>query len=492
MRRLALAVALATLAVAAGCGSHHGAGQQQSGPRTAAPVPPGATPGLTSFGQAVAAEDGAPEVFPGVANSWTLDRNFALTHAFAAQYASSPGALDLWVGTVGTTTAAGIFDAWLAAQATPTPALREFPWDQAASEVTFLTPLFGPPDGVVTAAAGAGPAGLPVLAGARSGYLAGGADSRLVRTVTLAAGQAYTLSWREDVQLDASTLLLAGEDAAPYGPRYQVVLRDPSSGALLTDPLLATTSSGAGATDRTASFSTTPGPIRPGPVDLSFELRSGAFGYVALDAVGLSTTGGPVALDDGDFEAAGLSPWRAGGTGRSQNVRSAPRTVAIDPGGASTVAITRTFYAPPAAGWARMVDRIRNDGPAPASLSLLYVNWLGAGAPAVASAAGGKAAVARDTTGSARDLGIVFGDGVPAFDASSSSVLWIRHDVVVPAHGEVAVVHFVVQLGQGATGADHATTGTDAACGAIAAGFRTDPAYQADLEPGVLAVVKNL
>jgi hypothetical protein len=179
--------------------------------------------------------------------------------------------------------------------------------------------------------------------------------------------------------------------------------------------------------------------------------------------------------------------------GRSQNVRSAPRVVAIDPAGLATVAVTRTFYAPPTAGWARMVDVVRNDGPAPISRSLLYVTPLGASTPAVTAAAAGKAAVARDTIGLARDLGLVFGTGAAAFDAGVSNFLFVVHDVTILPHGgEVAIVHFVVQLGQGSTGADHSTTGTDAACSAIAAGFRSDPRYQVDLEPGVLGLVQNL
>ncbi len=94
--------------------------------------------------------------------------------------------------------------------------------------------------------------------------------------------------------------------------------------------------------------------------------------------------------------------------------------------------------------------------------------------PAVTPAAGGRATVARDQTGVARDLGI-YGAGTVAFDAATSNFLFIVHDVTIPAHGKVALVHFVVQLGQGATGSDHATDGTDAECQAIADGFARGP-----------------
>jgi hypothetical protein len=457
-------------------------------------VPAGSAPALTSFLQAVPVEDAWDEVFPGAANSWVLDANFDLVLSQAGQYTGG-GALDLWVGTVTSTTAAGLVDDLIAAASTTTPSLREFPNDQTAAGATFLTPLFGPADGVVVAASRPGTSGLHVLAGIGSGFLAGSADSRLARTLPLAAGQTYTVSWTDELLLDDGTVRLAGEDAPPYGLGYQVVLRDPATGAVLADPLLVVTGVAAiGQTDRTATFSTAPGPVPAGHVDLSFELRSGAFGHAAIDAVGLATTGGPVDLPNGDFEAADLAPWRAAGAGRSQNVRSAPRIVAVDPAGAGTVAVTRTFYAPPAAAWGRMVDVVRNDGPVPVSRSLLYVTPLGANNPAVAAAAAGKAAVARDMAGLARDLGLVFGGGVAAFDASVSNFLFVVHDVTIPAHGAVAIVHFVVQLGQGGTltGPDHATAGTDAACQAIAAGFRSDPQYQVDLEPGVLGLVQNL
>jgi hypothetical protein len=490
MRRIAAALLVVT--VAGGCGTS--SSSTNTPRRTASPVPAGTTPGLTSFLQAVPGEDLIADAFPGAANTWTLDRNFALARPWAGQYAWDEGALDLWVGTVGTTTAAGILDEWVAGAGTT---IREFPFDQSAGSVTFLTPLLGAADGVPVAAVRPGRSDLPVLFGAGSGLLAGSADSRLVRRVPLAPDQQYTISWWDGVSLDAFiTFRLDDALTPPGGPRYQVVLRDPATGAPLGDPLYVTTAPGAGATlSHGVAVSTAPGGTPAGSVDLSFELRSGGWGFATIDAVTVTTLGGWIPLANGDFEGPDLGPWTAVGPPRPQQVRSAPRIVAVDPSGATTLAITRTFLAPPATPWARMVDVLRNDGAAPVATSVLYVTRLGASVPGVALAADGRAVVARDVSGLCRDLGLVFGSGRASFDAADPTVasyLFVVHDVVVPARGAVALVHFVVQLGQGSTGAEHVPAGTIAACEAVTAGVRSDPAYLSDLEPGVLELVQNL
>ena len=420
--------------------------------RLAEPLAGGVARGVTSFGQSVDGEDGLGDIFPGRANTWVLDANFALVLASATQYGFPEGALDLWVGTVAATSAADLLDEYIAASGTTTPRLREFPSDQAASEVTFLTPLFGSADGLVTAAVDPGTSGLPVLEETRTGLLAGTADSRLFRTITLAPGQTYTVSWMDLLAPDASTLRLEGAGEPPLGPRYQVVLRAPG-GDPLGEPLFVTTSAAmTSARTRTATFSTTAGQIPAGAVDLSFELRSGAWGFAAVDAVALSTTGGPVGLVNGGFED-GLAPWLAGGASESRNVRSAPRVIAIDPAGATTLTVTRTFYAPPSSAWARMVDVFRNDAPVPVTHHVVYLSRLGTTSQSPALAAGGKAVVVSDADGFARDFGIVFGSGAAAFDTfAAPGLLFVVHEVVVPARGQAALVHFVVQLGQGATG----------------------------------------
>jgi len=454
--------------------------------RVATPIV-GGDPGLTSWGQTVPAEDEFGSFFPGQANTWQLDRDFSLTGAFGWEYSV---ALQLAVGDVTPSpTVASLGDDWLVSSTGgQTGLLHLMPTDQSAAEVTFLTPRFGTADGVVTATIAQGIFGAQPLEGYFSGYLNCTADSRLVRTVTLDPDQTYTLAWQEEFLL-LDDLLLGAADP-PYGPRYQVVLRNPTTGAVIGDPLFVTTAANWLNSSRTADFSTTTGNVPAGPVDLSFELRSAVEGYAEVDAVVLSTAAGPVAsFDNGDFES-GVAPWRFEGGGESRNARSGARAVDVDPASATTLVVSRTFYAPPTAPWARLVDEFRNDGDVPVTTKIVYHTVLGASVPGVALAAGGRAVVGRDTEGWARDVGLVFGTGSAYFvpQGSPGDVFFI-HDVTVPAHGAVALAHFVVQLGQGATFVDHPTTTTDTVCAAIADGFPGE--YAQDLEPGVLGRIAN-
>jgi len=454
--------------------------------RLATPIVTG-DPGVTSWAQTVPDEDGAGSVFPGQANIWWLDRDFSLAGApWGYEYSS---ALQLAVGDVTPSPSIATL------QGDWTGQLHLFPYDQRADEVTFLTPRFGIADGVVTAAIGAFSALPSPLDGYFSGYLNGTADSRLFRTVTLEANQTYTLIWQDEFDLHplypASPV---GAAAPPYGPRYQVVLRNTNTGAVIGDPLYVTTATTwTSASWRTASFST-PGNVPPGDVDLSFELRSAAFGYAIVDDVALFSDAAFVVTTDnnGDFES-GVAPWRYGGDGESRNVLSGERAVDVDPAGATTLAVTRTFYAPPTAAWGRFVDEFRNDGDAPVTTKVVYRAALGYpywSDPVVALAAAGRAVVGHDALGNVRDAGIVFGAGSPFYgDPSSPGEVFIIHDLTVPAHSAVALAHFVVQLGQGAVLADHLTTATDAVCAAIADGFPGE--YAQDLEPGVLARIAN-
>ncbi len=451
--------------------------------RTAIPIATG-DPGLTSWAQTVPEEDGAGSVFPGQANIWLLDRDFSLAAApFGWEYSA---ALQLAIGDVTPSpTVATLYDDW-------TGQLHLLPYDQRADEVTFLTPRFGIADGIVTAMIGVIP-GLPPLDGAFSGYLNGTADSRLVRTVTLDPDQTYTLTWRD--QLDLYDDALLGAAVPPYGPRYEVVLRNSTTGAVIGDPLYLTTAAIWQSSSRSAGFSTTTGNVPAGDVDLSFELRSAAFGSAVVDDVDLSSDAGVEVVssvsDNGNFES-GVAPWRFGGGGESRNVRSAARAIGVDPSGATTLAVTRTFYAPPTATWARLVDEFRNDGDAPVTTKVVYRTTLAGASPGLALAAQDRAVVGWDAAGLVRDVGVVFGTGIAYFDPQDPfyrAEVFFVHDLTVPAHGRVALAHFVVQLGQGATGFDHSTTATETVCAAIAAGFPGE--YAQDLEAGVLGRIAN-
>ncbi len=362
--------------------------------------------------------------------------------------------------------------------------------DQDVAELTYLTPLFTAADGVRTAAVSDGiTMGVPPLAGTRSGYLNGTSDSRLSRTATLSATSSYWLSWKDEATLSAG--LLRGAAAAPYAPFYQVVLRDPASGALLGDPLFVATSDVSGI-DRFAVHEVPLPAGMSGPVQISFELRSAASGFAVVDDVVLSDAVGPVdGFLDGDFEAtADLGPWSANAGAEIQNIRSGARAMAVVAGTAPVLTVTRTFYAPPAASWARMVDVFENASAAPVSTSAVYVTTLGGTLYAIR--ADGKVVVGWDKDGFTRDVAVVVGSGTTLVDPLSGMVFAV-HPLEVPAGGKVALVHFVVQLGQtegGPTSAD-VPAGVDAEAQAIVAGFPAQAAYAVDFEPGVLNLVRN-
>src|SRR6266542_4003870 len=475
MRRIALLLLVATVV---GCGgSSDSTGPGTSSPRQATPLPAGAPTPVTAFAQTVADTAGIGEVFPCQANSWVLDRDLALAKGYGLQYSS---ALALFTGTPTAPSSHGTLLTDLMAGA-----FHPFPYDQDASEVVFLTPSFGAADGVKTAVSSDGSTiGVPALSGTRSGYLNGTSSSRLARTVPIAAGTSYTLSWKHEVLLVGGLLL--GSDAAPYAPLFRVVLRNPATGAAIGDPLFATT-----ATTSPATRSVSLPPGLPADVELSFELRSPAGSVAVVDDVILSDGGGPVAsFANGDFEGATLSPWHANVAAESQNVRSGARDVGPDAG--PKLRVTRTFYAPPAEPWARLVDVFENPGNAPVTTHAVYVTILGGPTPVAAIRTSGKSVVGWDADGLVRDVGLVAGSGTPATDAGSGYVFLV-HPITVPAGGTIALVHFIVQLGAadgGATAAD-VPAGTDAAAAAIATGFRVNQAYVLDLESGVLPAIVN-
>ena len=520
--RTPLALLAASAVAAAGCSKSSSETTTPPPPadtaRIASPLPAGSTPGLASWAQGVRAEDQGGELFPGHANTWEVGHDHALGSGYGLEYGFA-----MYL-TAGRTTHPATSDPgdhftqlyvdW--AQLAATGLLNAFPFDQNVTELTYLSPVFTAADGLVTAvvttAIGTAPANPPVasaLAGNLSGFVVGTADSRLVQTVTLSFGQTYTLAWLEQVSLAPDRF--DGSADLPYGGRWQVVLRDPASGAALADPLLVLTTSSATPDlfePTTVHTVTLLAPVaHTTSVDVSFELRSaarndGPVGYAAVDAVTLTTAGGPNVLSNGDFEQ-GLTGWRAAGGGQPQNVRGAPRVVPLDPLGATTVAITRSFYATPTSTWGRYVDVFQNDHDAEVVTTVVYAMLYSAvdltGWSAAASA---KALVGRDTTGGVRDVAIVYGSGFASWEPPGTGstravpdTAFVVHKIQIPAHGKAALVHFVVQLGQGAdqTGLDHATTGTDAECQKIVDGFRApDPTYRQDLEAGVLSLVKNL
>ncbi len=481
-RNVSIAVALALAALACNGGSSPSDGEPPFAPRTAGPLPGGSPPGVTSFGQTVPAEGASSgEVFPGQANRWLVGGDFALGQA-------PPGvqydfALALYLGAPSEPV-----DHASLTNDLVSGALDAFPGDQSFSEIAFLTPVFTAADGVRTATASDGVSiEAPAIAGARSGYLNGTSDSRLSRTISVPPAAVLSLVWDHQVFLNMGSL--AGADVGAYAPYFQVVLRDPATGAAIGAPLYSTATVDP-PTPPAAPIALPPG--LPSQVELSFEMRSAAGGLAVIDDVVLLEDGVPVAsFANGDFEDAALSPWRANAGAESQNVRSGPRLVG--PVAGPKLSVTRTFYAPPSAAWGRLVDVFQNDGSAPVSTTAVYATSLAGASPVDTKTAGGKAVVGWDASRLSRDVGFVHGTAGTAYVDAASNLVYAVHPITVPAGGRIALAHFVVQLGRaegGLTPAD-VPAGTDAACLAILAGFRTDPQYAIDLEPGVLGAIAN-
>jgi hypothetical protein len=441
---------------------------------SSAPVP------VTNWAQTVADAAGLAggEVFPGQANTWVVDTDFALGEGWGAQYTLG---LQLSTGTVTTPVShASLYSEWTGA------AFMPFPADQAETEVTFLSPRFvGTTDGVVTAAASDGFAmGITTIAGAYSGFLNGTPDSRLSQAVTFSAGVSYTISWTQEAFLWVGNLV--GAAVAPYAPLYQVVLRDPSNDAILQTLFSSTADVVRSPETHTVSFGVTTQAL------LSFELRGEAKSYAEIDLVDVNDGTSTNLIVNPGFETGVLDPWVANSGAESQNVQSGSRLLALDPLGAVTVAVTRTIYSPPNETFARVVDVFENDGLSTVAGSAVYQTFLAGAVPLAAVDPSGAWVVGWDATGASRDVGHVVGNGA-AYVAAADPYVYVVHDLVVPPHGKVAVVQFVVQLGEAAGGITVANVpaNTNAACGDIANGFPAADKYWRDLEPGVMQVIQN-
>jgi hypothetical protein len=430
-------------------------------------------PPVTSWGQSIPDPAAAVEVFVGQANSWVLDADLSLATGWGQQFG--------FAQLLGTRpTSAASFDV-LSAEYLGNQ-LAYLPRDQQASGLTFLSPRFGAADGVVTAASSDGASmGEVALDGQRSAFLNGTSDSRLSQPFAFVDPSAvYTISWSQSVVFDPGPL---ATDTPPYAPQFQVVLRN-GTGAALAPPLYVATAS-------SHEPQTIGVPGLGGTASLSFELHAPAGSFAEIDDVTMidPATGTSTLLPNGDFETAGLAPWTANGGSEAQNVRSAPRF--FDPASAaSTIRVTRTFYAPPAATWGRMVDVFENAGTAPVSTSAVYVLSRKESTPAAEKTQGGAALVAWDVSGMDRDVGLVFGKGTAYVSTGTDGWSFVVHDLVIPPGGKVAIVHFVVQLAE-ATAGIHVPADTDAECGKILAGFPGVDAYWQDLEPGAMKAVQN-
>lgn len=436
---------------------------------------------VTSWGQTVAVTprdaSGLGELFRGQANSWTLDPDFSLGAGHGREYAS---ALVLHTGAPTSPTSHTSLLADFEADA-----LAAFPRDQAASDAVLLTPTLGRDDVKGVAIWNALSTGIPAISGSYSAYLNGTAHSVLGGyLLEFTPGETYTFGWTHQAVLRAGGLV--GADAPPYAPSYQVVLRTPAiPTTLIGEPLYASSTDVARATESVTRSGL------PQHAVLQFELRSEAPGYVEIDDLTLSGPAGSISLRNAGFEN-GFDGWVDLSGGDSHHVRSSPRDVGA---AGSALRVTRAFYAPPGAAWGRMVDVFENTAATPVATTAVYATLLHGTSPLAAVTQGGRAVVAWDRDATMRDLGIVFGTGT-SYVADGDPRVYVLHDLSVPAGARVALVHFVVQLGETAGGASAANfpRGTDDECAAVLNGFSSlgVETYRRDLEPGIRDIVANL
>lgn len=452
--------------------------------------------GITIFNQNIIALDGNSEVFPGQANFWDLDLDGALVDGFWDQF---DGNLFLSVQDNAST----VF----------------FPLNQTYPELQFLTPVMTALDGIKVAAVAhhdsyAGPdPRLPISAvvgeGNYSAWLNATADSRLQQILQLeTATTPVVFSVQDEV------LAQVGEfKDASNTPYYRIVLRDPTTGALLQTLFEPPLTDGNVVVPRASRSIPLDPAVLGRNVLLAFEFRAANgtlfnpvtsnadfYGsYARIDNVSISD-GSREFVQNGNFETGNLSGWTTNVARESQNIRFGMRNV-------NELEVTRHFYTPPNQLWARWVDVFENQTAVPLVKTVNLHSILGAWGGAVVyphpgstapdiraltiwdSGAGDRSL--RDVDAPYyRDSGLVFGNAASVsftsatdlVSANGDDFIDIQHLLVVPPGGRVTLVHFTILSGEstGKTALSTAAQATtiDIERDRILNNFWTDPRYR--------------
>lgn len=448
--------------------------------------------GITTFGQTIPVADQDLEVFPGQANVWDIDSDFALLDGgdFQFEYAMA-----LAVGPMG--------------RRTP------FPLDQSYQELTWDGPLLGPEDGVVVAAV-ADDSFVDPIDGMFSAYLNGTSDSRLVQTVDLTgvpAGTPLTLSWSQ-----ISALLSGYFEGAPS--YFRLVVRDAEGAELLRRTL------DGGPAEDSLDITSLAGRV----IRISFEAQFVTFqwvfdttpsvalsGLVQIDNVTLRDDQENNFIVNGDFETGDLTGWETNIPQESQNITSGTRTLSTD---SFSVNVTRSFFTVPNNLWGRWVDVFENPGSAQIAVPIRYTVFLGANldeqrpdgsyigtAVIYDPETGGRALTAWDArellgfVGS-RDVGLVFGtleaDQISLTDLATMDgdpEIYLEDLLLIPPGGRRAVVNFIVMngtdTGESAVDLTARATQIDEENRRIVENFWTDPQYLQGIPQDIRDVIVN-
>ncbi len=424
-RGVVIATSIAALALVA-CSGESNPGSTPTGPSLG--VQSGLT-GTTAFPQRVAASDGGTEIAPGQANMWDLGVDFSLQTGGSGQF---DGALALGV----TTTESG----------TTTTRFFSAGQNQTHAELAYFGPEFGEGDGVTTTTTDAGSA---VLTPTRYSSLYQRVDLRS------SSGDVW-LSY--DIEPGNFQATFADEPQF-----FQIVLRDSNSVDIDT-AYFADATQVIGDANRFQ----VPTSAAKSIVFVHFEQRRRASDATRIDNVSIMDDSREF-VQNGDF-ADGLNGWITNGNLEVvRNVTSGTRTL-------GNLAVTRSFFAPPSALWARYVDVLTNNTATDIPATVSYDTTPGAGRFAVVyNTPGTLGSAISGWDGSAsdrgRDFGLIFGDASDVdYDPSDSADATLdgdgagsivhSYDVVVSAGSSVAIMNFVLQNG--------ASTGAGAAGNASA------------------------
>jgi hypothetical protein len=444
-----LAAMMATVALLAGCGGGDSTPVGFTAPPPGAPAvapapapvaPPtvqlaaaSAVPGLTYFYQVGPNDDtrGGWAVPGASPNVWDLNTDMSVEDGGNDQL---DGALELSI----TSNSGGM------------PLSGSFPFDQAYSELKYLTPEYTGATGTAGALFNSAKVReAPLKNTTTIAWITPSQDSRIQQTVTVPSVGAGTLTW-DTISNSLSANGSDGNGSTFTGDSYffRVVLRnsagavvgtlyDEQSGSVVTGTL--------GVADMT--------PYAGQTLALSFEARSyyhgEEYGYYGpgIDNVSL-LHGATELITNGTFEAGGTG-WTTNKPVASQNVASGTRTVA-------DLTTQRSVYVPPTEKWGRWTDSFTNPTATTITATVTYHTNLGSDDSGIiysTPGTAGRAVTTWDGSSSDRDVAFVYGNvAVPqpfssddglGNDNGNDNMYWDYHITVGPG-ATVTVVQFII------------------------------------------------
>ncbi len=449
-----------------------------------------AVPPVLSFPQNIASKDTGTintfgEFFPGQANVWSLDADFALLDGYDNQFEYA-----LSMNVISGPTASTLF-----------------PADQVYSELTFYTPVMVAADGVKTAVVSDGktieltPSGMSTavapLEGTYSVYLNATSDSHIQQTLNLTSLPTQTqiiLSWKDNVSIEPGPVF-------GYNPSYRVVARD-VNGTLLRElyNYTGTNPPSGHSVDIGISYA-----LGGKNIVLSFEFKSMTEpwnrAFAVVDSVSVKDMSGAEYVTNGNFETGDLTGWTANTPSEVQNITSGMRPL-------EGLNVTRSFYTLPNNLWARWVDVFENTTAGPITRTVTYDTSLGSSGAGIIYYTPGtnsKALTSWDGAAEDRDIGMVFGSGATKVDMGPSAsalnsfdgnqYILVTYDITVPANGRVAIVNFIIMDGTdtGQLGVYTAkATEIDTEAAKIMSNFWTDVQYRAGMTQQQIDAIINM